>query len=123
MNTSYNAVIRLMQDYEQSNGNSPLIQASIYRCLIPFFAPEKVEDDEWFILLRSTLTDWISSQSANSSWENLSPTIALKRIEVMNSYFCAFLDHNFNVSTQQAYAFYRTHLSIRRARGIVISKG
>lgn len=122
MNACYNAVIRLMQDYEQNNDTNPLIQASICRCLIPFFAPEKVEDDEWFILLYSTLNDWIDSQSANGSWKDLSPTVALRRIEVMNSYSCAFLDHNFDVHTQLAYDFYRAHISTHRGQETFISK-
>ncbi len=122
MSICYNAVIRLMQDYKQSNNNNPLIQASICRCLIPFFAPEKVEDDEWFILLYSTINDWISSQSANGNWTDLSPTVALKRIEVLNSYSYAFLDHTFDVCVQQAYDFYRTHISTRRDRETFTSK-
>ena len=55
MNSCYNAVIGLMKQYEQTDSIDTRTQAYLCRSLIPFFAPEAVEDDEWFILLRSTM--------------------------------------------------------------------
>ena len=68
------------------------------------------------------MADWAKAQSSNGSWEEISSTVALKRIEVMNSYSYSFLDSRLDEKTRQAYDYYRTHISTRRGKETFISK-
>lgn len=122
MNSCYNAVIDLMKQYGQADSMNARTQAYLYRSLIPFFAPEAVEDDEWFILLRNTMTDWANTQSPTGSWEGISSATALKRMEVMNSYSYSFLDSRLDGHIRQAYDYYHAHISTRRGNETFISK-
>ncbi len=122
INSCYNAVIQLMHQYEQTDSTDARTQAYLCQSLIPFFAPEAVEDDEWFILLHNTMADWAKAQSSNGSWEEIPSTVALKRIEVMNSYSYSFLDSSLDEHTRQAYDYYRTHISTRRGKEVFINK-
>lgn len=106
-------VAKLMNAYTETmpsdSAGTPL-QTAVCRVLESFFYPEAWEEDEWFMLLRSTLADWCSSLSPEGIWEKLPMEEAWRRLEVLNRYSYLFRDGEFDRKTERTFRRYSQSL-------------
>lgn len=110
-------VAKLMNAYTEtmpSDSAGIPLQTAVCRVLESFFYPEAWEEDEWFMLLRSTLADWCSSLSPEGIWEELPMEEAWRRLEVLNRYSYLFRDGEFDAETSQSARGYENELQSAR---------